>query len=273
MMPHRLAAFITAAVLLVASHAAYAKSLTKDEVWSGKVKVEGQIVVEKGATLTIEPGTKVQFLPGKLDEEGLSDSGLVVKGAIVAKGRPDSRITFTSGAAAGKPGDWGEVKLIASDGSAIEYCDFNYGGWGLHVHDSKLTISHCTFTNNLYGGIRGIGGEVEIAFCAIRGLEVGIRYWKGAPSIHHNNTTGNGTGIFCRQDMGGAVICLNNIYWNTEYDIKLGDMQKEDVNAQRNWWGTTDIARIRNRIYDKSREGYIGRVLIEPVLQKEVSIK
>jgi hypothetical protein len=272
MNPRRLAAFI-AAITLIAAHAAHAKSLTADEVWSGKVKVEGQVVVEKGATLTIEPGTKVMFLPGKLDEEGLADSGLVVKGAIVAKGQPGSRIEFTSGATARKRGDWGEVKLIASEGSSVEYCDFSYGGWGLHVHDSKLTISRCTFTNNLYGGIRGIGGEVEIAFCMIRGLDVGIRYWKGAPSIHHNNITGNGTGIFCRQDMGGAVICLNNIYSNTEYDIKLGDMQKEDVNARRNWWGTTDIARIRNRIYDKSREGYIGRVLIEPVLQKEVAIK
>ena len=267
------AALLTAASLLIAAQAAEAGSLAKDATWSGTVKVEGQLVVEKGATLTLKPGTRVEFVPGKMDEEGLADSGLVVKGAIAAKGLPGSRITFTSGAVRKRPGDWGEVKLLSSEGSAFDNCDFMFGGWGLHVHDSTLTISGCTFTNELYGGIRGIGGEVEITGCTITGLEVGIRFWKGAPSIHHNNITRNGTGIFCRQGMGGAAICMNNIYSNSEYDIKLGDLQKDDVDARRNWWGTTDINRIRGRIYDREREGYIGRVVIEPVLNGEVKIK
>jgi nitrous oxidase accessory protein NosD len=261
-----------AAALILQPHAADAHALAKDAVWSGTVKVEGQLVVEKGVTLTVMPGARVLFLPGKLDEEGLAQSGLLVRGRVVARGGQKARITFTSGAAKPSPGDWGEIKLIESTGSEFTGCDFSFGGWGLHVHDSKLSISKCTFINNSYGGVRGVGGDVEVAGCTFRGMDIGIRYWKGAPSIHHNTITGNRTGIFLRQDTGSASIYFNNIYGNSEYDMKLGDAHKDDVDARRNWWGTREVSYIRKKIYDKDRDGYVGRVNIEPVLDRRVEL-
>ena len=255
---------------LLSSVQAHAVTLSKNTHWSGRVTVEGQLVVDRKATLTIEPGTTVSFKPGKLDEEGLSDSGMVIKGTIVANGTTESRITFTSGSDRPQPGDWGEVKLFGSIGSSITACDFTYGGWGLHVHDTQVKIEDCTFTKNSYGGIRLKGGEVEITGCRITGVDIGIRYWLSSPSIHNNVITGNATGIFCRQGGEGSTITLNDIYRNSEYNIKLGDGQKEDVDARRNWWGSADVAEVRGRIYDRDREGYIGRVLIDPVLQKPV---
>jgi hypothetical protein len=82
----------------------------------------------------------------------------------------------------------------------------------------------------------------------------------------------NKTGIFLRQEAEGVTIKFNNIYANTEYNIKLGDGQTEDVDASRNWWGTNDAPYIRRKIYDKEREGYIGRVIIEPVLPQKVAL-
>ena len=151
----RLIAAIAIAVLsLVFASPCMAQSMSKNARWSGTVKVEGQLVVEKGATLTIEPGTKVEFLPGKLDEEGLAESGLLVKGTIIAKGAPGKRILITSGAERPAPGDWGEIKLFSSTGSAFSGCDFRFGGWGLHLHDSDIKIENCTFSHNSYGGLR-----------------------------------------------------------------------------------------------------------------------
>ncbi|MGA2193489.1 MAG: right-handed parallel beta-helix repeat-containing protein, partial [Nitrospirota bacterium] len=131
----------------------------------------------------------------------------------------------------------------------------------------------CTFTRNLFGGIRLKAGDVEITGCLIKGMDVGIRYWQGSPSINHNTITDNKTGIFCRQGGAGSSINFNNICSNSEYGMKLGDAQTEDLDATRNWWGTSDIAAIKARVYDKGREEYIGRVLIEPVLKSEVGIK
>ena len=266
--------FITTIALalltLAIARSAMAHTMSKDARWSGTVKVEGQLVVEKGATLTIKPGTKVVFLPGKLDEEGLAESGLLVKGTIVAKGTPGKRILFTSGAKHPAPGDWGEIKLIKSAGSAFGSCDFRFGGWGLHLHDSDIKVEGCTFVNNSYGGVRGTGGSVEITGCTFSDMEIGIRYWRSNPSIHHNTITRNKTGIFLRQDTGGVTISFNNIYGNSEYDIKLGDGQKENIDASRNWWGTKEVSYIRRKIYDKEREGYIGNVIIEPALAHKV---
>src|SRR5512143_1759227 len=134
---------ITVALIMVSvmlAHPAAAHSLTKSARWSGSVKVEGQRVVEKGVTLTIEPGTKVVLLPGKLDEQGLAESGLLVKGAIIAKGATGKRVLFTSGSERPAPGDWGEIKLFGSEGSVFYDCDFRFGGWGLHLHDSDIKV-------------------------------------------------------------------------------------------------------------------------------------
>ena len=75
-----------------------------------------------------------------------------------------------------------------------------------------------------------------------------------------------------RQDAEGATINFNNIYANTEYNIKLGDWQSKDVDAGRNWWGTKEVSYIRRKIYDKAREDYIGKVNIEPVLPERVAL-
>jgi len=264
---------VALAFLLCIAASATAETLTKDTVWSGTVKVAGQVVVEKGATLTIRPGTKVVFMPGRQDDEGLSDSGIVVKGSIIAKGKPGARITFTSGTGMPKPGDWGEIKIFESPGSVFRDCDFSYGGWGLHVHESSVKVTRCTFTQNSFGGIRGKAGDLEVAHSRIEGMDIGLRYWKGSPYIHHNTITGNGTGIFLRQECGGAKIKRNNIYGNSEYDVKLGDAQKEDVDLSRNWWGGTDTALIRMKIFDREREPYIGRAKVTPVLKRMVAVE
>lgn len=247
-------------------------SLTADTVWSGTVHVEGQLVVEKGATLTINPGTKVLFKKAAPDEEGLAASGIIVKGTVVAAGLPGARITFTSGEVKPASGDWGEVKVSESAGSSFADCDFSYGGWGLHVHESDLKVLGCTFRDNSSGGIRGKAGNVEVTGCDIEGMDIGIRYWKGALYVHHNTISRNKTGIFLRQECGAAKIDHNNIYGNDDYDLKLGDGQKEDVDARYNWWGGVLITDIRGKIYDKSRETYIGRAMINPVLKEAVSI-
>jgi hypothetical protein len=247
-----------------------ARQITKDETWSGVVKVDDRVVVEQGVKLRILSGTRVTFAKGKPDDEGFPDTGILVDGTIEAKGTPEARIVFTSAEDAPAGGDWGEIKLIASPGSAFTNCDFTYATWGLHLHDSALKVSGCTFTRNSAGGIRGLGGAIEITRCTITGLDTGIRYWRSNPKIHHNTITGNGTGIFMRDDADGSYIKYNNIYDNTEYNLKLGDGQKNDVDARLNWWGSKDLKVIKAKIFDKKRDKFVGKVTIQPILKDKV---
>lgn len=267
-----LAAALAAAVLCVLAHGAGARTITEDTAWSGEVRVEGVLVVDDGATLTIAPGTVVSFEKAEPDEEGLAASGMLVKGRMIARGGEGGRIRFTSAAERPAPGDWGEIKIMESGGSEFTGCDFGYGGWGIHVHDSALAVTGCSFTKNLFGGVRGKGGDVEITGSSFTGMDIGIRYWQGSPRIRGCTITDNVTGIFFRKDCEGADVHGNNIHGNREYDLKLGDAQEADVDVSGNWWGTADVSEIRKRIFDRGREDYIGRALIEPVLTEPVDM-
>jgi hypothetical protein len=73
-------------------------------------------------------------------------------GTIVAGGKPDSTIAFTSNAEAPAPGDWGTVGVFeeARDTSRFSYCTFEYGGrdgvgWGEFLAKSPVQVDHCVF--------------------------------------------------------------------------------------------------------------------------------
>ena len=254
-----------AAVLFSAQ--ARAGILRNNTVWTGTVKVSGRLLVKRGVTLKIDPGTVVKFVPAKQDDTGLAQCGMLVRGTIIADGLPGARIRFTSAAQRPRPGDWGEIQIIKSKGSSFTDCDFRYGGWGLHIHHTKIKISDCTFMRNSFGGIRGKGGKVEIAGCVLKGMQIGMRYWKGAPYIHNSDIMDDGTGIFWRQGCEGSKIKYNNFQGNRDYDIKLGEGQSGDIDARLNWWGDE-----RPKLYDRHRESYIGRVVTEPALSARVKI-
>ena len=55
---------------------------------------------------------------------------------------------------------------------------------------------------------------------------------------------------------------------NTNYNIRVGDFNLEDVDARDNWWGTDDPA---GTIFDGRREPGVGKVIFEPFLTERVS--
>ncbi|MCA9547308.1 MAG: hypothetical protein KC613_23055 [Myxococcales bacterium] len=86
-----------------------AGDVTADQTWgAGQVHVlDGLVFVAPGVTLTVAAGARVLGQPG---------SALVVRpgGQLVAEGRADAPVVFTSAAPEGsrRPGDWGGVSLL-----------------------------------------------------------------------------------------------------------------------------------------------------------------
>jgi hypothetical protein len=77
----------------------------------GTWTLKGYVYVNNGAVLTIEPGTIIK--------SDVSDKGALIieRGSrLIADGRPDAPIVFTSGRPAGEraPGDWGGIILLGS---------------------------------------------------------------------------------------------------------------------------------------------------------------
>lgn len=100
-------------------------NITGNQTWSGSYRVTKTIEVMNGATLTINPGTFVQFDKPKA---GGRPFQLIVNsgGTLIAQGTVANPITFTSRAKAVPflvdPGAWGGIEIKAGAGAGILKC-------------------------------------------------------------------------------------------------------------------------------------------------------
>jgi hypothetical protein len=228
-------------------------------IWRGDISVTNPATVLPGVELKVAQGTTVEFSEG---------AGLLVKGRLIAKGRSTEKIRFTSDRKRGA-GDWDEVQLEYATGSIIDNCIFEYATWGLHSHFTNLIVSDSSFSNN-YGGMRFRSGPAEIRDSMFENNSIGIRSYIGNAVIRGNTIRKNETGIFVREKGAGLLITDNNIYENSNYGIRVGDFNNEDVNARGNWWGNADPA---SAIFDEKYEPGIGKVLFDPPLSEPVGMR
>lgn len=233
------------------------RTIPADVVWRGVIAITQPVTVLSGVELTVAPGVTVEFSEG---------AGMLVKGRLIARGRSDGKIRFTSDRRKGA-GDWDEIQLEYAAGSIVSSCIFEYATWGLHSHFTNLVVSDSYFAHNT-GGMRFRSGPAEIRGSTFENNSIGIRAYIGNAVISGNTIRKNETGIFVREKGGGLVISGNNILDNSSYGIRVGDFNNEDVNARGNWWGG-DPSRA---IFDEKDEPGIGKVLVEPLLAEPAGL-
>ena len=230
-----------------------------DVTWRGNIAVNKQVSVTTGNMLMILPRTRVAFAEG---------AGLFIKGRLIAAGKKGSEITFTS-LDKKDASSWEEILLEHADGSSFQHCVIENATWGIHSHFTRLSIVDSHFTNN-YGGMRFRSGPVTVAASRFDGNTIGIRSFRGNASITGNEIAGNETGIFVREKGSGLAIHGNNIFGNSNYNIRIGDFNDEDVKAEENWWGDGDPLPT---IFDARQEPGIGFVRYEPYSKKRFDLQ
>ena len=117
-------------------------TITVNITWSDSVTVYGDVTVNDGVTLTIEPGTVVKFNSGKK---------LRVYGTLIAEGTSADHITFTR---IGTSGSWYGIRFENSSVDAdciIKYADIEYATFGVYVNYANPKIENNTFKNNTHG--------------------------------------------------------------------------------------------------------------------------
>ncbi len=244
------------------------RGIDADETWSGEVRVRGSVVVRKGATLTILPGTVVLFEKIDVDGDGIGDSELYVEGEMVAEGTAARPIVFTSAEGVPAPRDWKYLFVNLSRRTVLRHCVSEYAFSGVQIHFSRASVSRCVF-RSCVDGLRFSTAEGTIERNTMTGNVYGVRYEERNSKVllRRNEIAGNKVGIFCVMESAGrTVIRENRIHGNADYDFKLGNRQRANVPARDNWWGTTDAAAIRSKIFDRGREPELGAVLFEPFL-------
>jgi len=198
-------------------------SITVNTIWDvDTVKVVGNVLIENGVTVSVTPGTKIEFQ---------DYYALFVQGQILAIGEPENFIHFTSAQPElfsfdhSPSGSWNGIRFIDTSSlngtSKLEYCLIEYAkeieengvGGAIYTYNfSKLEIINCIFQNNFadYG--------------AVLGLE-----YRSAPKIINTLMTGNiaflgGSPIYCTYSYPQLInnTMVNNTVLNEDLFFNTG---------------------------------------------------
>jgi predicted outer membrane repeat protein len=153
------------------------------------------VTVPAGATLTIDPGVRVEMAPGR---------SIFVEGELVARGTEAEPIVFTGRDRGSGPEYWGSLVFQGSSrdavfaslhgylsGSIVEHCVLEYGRRAIQVKGSSPFITQSTFRHNQ------TEASVDIAGGAAMSVEAG-----GRPRIQGCTFEGNRAELFT---YGGAI--------------------------------------------------------------------
>jgi RHS repeat-associated protein len=190
-------------------------ALTHHETWSGAVAVEGDVIVPEGVTLTLLPGTTLEF-PAVLDAaysgEDPARSELIVHGNLIALGTAALPIRLgAAGSAAEGEGSWGGI--LASGSLRLRHVTVEHARSGIRhrseAGSTEVVIDHCLIRHHARNGI-------DISAAGSASIFVDI----GASEIAENG----GSGIVL--DASGATALLraavrgNTIHDNREMGLE-----------------------------------------------------
>ena len=173
-------------------------TIVKDEAWSGHqvYHVTGNLTIQNGVTLTVDPGAIVKFDAGR----SLTVSSGGTLNAIGTRAQP---IVFTSI----KDDDWGgdtngdgdATKAAAGDWARIyaggtvnmtfcrvANCNNNGDNGAIHGTGGKVTLNNCLLERSVYELVRMNSGSFVAYNCIFRDASMGFGYFGGSGTKCYN---------------------------------------------------------------------------------------
>jgi len=222
--------------------------------------IQGDILVAKGAVLTIEPGVEVRFTSttgGKVTAATTANTDLIIQGTIKAVGDAANPISFAP-AVAGTT--WGAIFFYNTDPtvpSTLQNCMIK--GGKIAINFSSPTITQCA----LFGGPSGIevvsNAQPQIINNRITANGAGIIVWSAtaSPTISQNEIYNNNYGLYVK-DFGAINLTGNKIYNNLKYNVVY--YATKGLTMPGNDFRQTDAALISKTIYDGNMNPQLGKV-------------
>ena len=175
----------------------YAGAYSSDLVWSGEVTMTSDVLILKGASLSIRPGTQVNVIPAegtKIDPEYLSSqTELLVRGKLDVQGTAEAPVSFV--VKAGEGDDefaWAGITLDRAEESRISHAMLERADIAIRCVESSPLILGNHITRSRYGIVAQQKSHPEIVGNMLSDGEGGIFCWRGSnPQIRGNTVTGH----------------------------------------------------------------------------------
>lgn len=199
-------------------------AITSNTTWTkanSPYIIKGDVAVDTGKILTIEPGVTVKF-------DGYY--AIYVDGKIKAEGTNADSIRFLSAQSSPSKDNWWSIRFrpkSLNDTSVFKYCIFKHASEALYIESPSLQITNNMFEDNTKA-ISYSDGYVPIAdrrfssirYNTFRKNDYGIyRFYEYGGEVAYNIFANNDNGIFIN------AFCVANINNNTirnnNYGIKL----------------------------------------------------
>ncbi len=164
--------------------------IDSDTEWSGKMTLSSDVLVRKGATLTILPGTQIQILAdesAKTEPEYLSAlTEITVRGVLRALGTPEAPIRFVMPRAAIP--EWGGI-FVDYGSISLAWCIIEGAESGITVIHGEAALKQINLNKNRYGlTVLKSAGIVSLEESLVSGNDYGIALLNGAELAEKNNT-------------------------------------------------------------------------------------
>jgi parallel beta-helix repeat protein len=183
---------------------AIAQNIIKDEIWFGIIELTNDVRIPQGATLTVQPGTVIQFNSDRNPE-------LLVEGKFIAEGMKENPITFTSTQA--KANSWTWIRFSGTAEGRLKFCHVESANTGILLDGASPEISQTTFTKNSYG-INAINSSALIHHNVFHDNGYGIVATNSNLTITHNVFHNNHIDAINLSGSNGVV--KNNIIYNND---------------------------------------------------------
>lgn len=171
-------------------------TITSNTTWSGTIDVNN-INIPEDLTLTINPGTTINFSPG---------CAMRVWGRILSNGTQSSMVKFT---ASDQTDGWEGIhfhedyldRMQDNDTSRFVYTQVEYSkSCGIYIYDyGKVTIDDCIINDN--DGYIGAG-----IYCTLKSIRI------SNTEVYNNNATGEGGGVYMNFNDNVSVNISGNYF-------------------------------------------------------------
>ncbi len=232
-------------------------------------QVTSEWVVCPSGTLEIDPGVELRMVPSRY-------LNLRTEGRLEVNLTGGDPVAFRSDAAVPASDDWGGVSVVSNGDAEIREARIEHADNGVAVDDTSTTGIHdVTLENNRQGVY--VAGEpyLTMSGVAARLNDYGLYVYTGSPATIRGSgcrfVDNNVYGIYVYGlgstgpsfSIAGSAIHSNLGQYDV-YTYHFADAANRVLWAPDNWWGTTDVDAIHQRIYEHSDSSICPHLRIDP---------